>query len=91
MRSLLIQSTLTGVDELLVSGCDVVAGGRGADRRDRAALNLAASEEAGGNISRFNTEMEQMAAKGVNNLRIASPCTPAPHTYVTADHGFPTL
>ncbi|KAL8279072.1 hypothetical protein RQP46_008530 [Phenoliferia psychrophenolica] len=34
------------------------------------ALNLAASAEAGGNLSRFSTEMQQMADKGVNNLRI---------------------
>ncbi|KAL8279079.1 hypothetical protein RQP46_008537 [Phenoliferia psychrophenolica] len=34
------------------------------------ALNLAASAEAGGNQSRFSTEMQQMADKGVNNLRI---------------------
>ncbi|KAK3081837.1 hypothetical protein LTS18_000667 [Coniosporium uncinatum] len=35
-----------------------------------ACMNLAADDSAGGNHSRFITELDQMAAKGVNHLRI---------------------
>ncbi|KAK4702460.1 mannan endo-1,4-beta-mannosidase, partial [Phenoliferia sp. Uapishka_3] len=52
-----------------------------------AALNLAASDEAGGNISRFETEMEQMAAKGINNLRIVCYLF-QPRTSQYLDHHF---
>ncbi|EGG12641.1 family 5 glycoside hydrolase [Melampsora larici-populina 98AG31] len=34
------------------------------------AMNLAASDVAGGNLSRFQTEVKQMADRGVNNVRI---------------------
>jgi mannan endo-1,4-beta-mannosidase len=35
-----------------------------------ACMNLAASETSGGNYSRLVTELNQMAAKGINHLRI---------------------
>lgn len=41
-------------------------------------LNLAADESAGGNHSRFITELDQMAAKGVNHLRIMAGSEGAP-------------
>lgn len=36
------------------------------------AMSLAASEQAGGNISRFETEVKQLHKTGVNNVRIVS-------------------
>jgi mannan endo-1,4-beta-mannosidase len=46
-------------------------------------MNLAASESAGGNYSRLVTELDQMAAKGINHLRImaASEGAPTPQPF----------
>ncbi|PVH99042.1 glycoside hydrolase family 5 protein [Periconia macrospinosa] len=45
-----------------------------------ACLNLAASESQGGNYSRLVLELDQMAAKGVNHLRIMASSEGAPTT-----------
>lgn len=46
-------------------------------------MNLAADGSVGGNYSRFVTELDQMAAKGVNHLRImaASEGAPVPQPF----------
>jgi mannan endo-1,4-beta-mannosidase len=41
-------------------------------------MNLAASEEAGGNRSRLVTELDQMTARGINHLRIMAGSEGAP-------------
>ncbi|KAI4613924.1 hypothetical protein J4E80_006612 [Alternaria sp. BMP 0032] len=48
-----------------------------------ACMNLAAGPEAGGNYSRLVTELDQMAAKGINHLRImaASEGAPTPQPF----------
>ncbi len=48
-----------------------------------ACMNLAADESAGGNYSRLVTELDQMAAKGINHLRImaASEGAPTPQPF----------
>ena len=43
-----------------------------------ACMNLAADESVGGNYSRLTTELDQMAAKGVNHLRIMASSEGAP-------------
>lgn len=43
-----------------------------------ACMNLAASDKAGGNYSRLITELDQMAAKGINHLRIMASSEGAP-------------
>jgi mannan endo-1,4-beta-mannosidase len=43
-----------------------------------ACLNLAADDSAGGNYSRLVTELDQMAAKGINHLRIMASSEGAP-------------
>ena len=46
-------------------------------------MNLAAEDSAGGNYSRLITELDQMAAKGINHLRImaASEGAPTPQPF----------
>ncbi|EJD51998.1 glycoside hydrolase [Auricularia subglabra TFB-10046 SS5] len=44
----------------------------------RSCMNLAADESAGGNYSRFITEMDQLASRGVNHLRIMASSEGAP-------------
>jgi mannan endo-1,4-beta-mannosidase len=46
-------------------------------------MNLAAEESAGGNYSRLVTELDQMAAKGINHLRVmaASEGAPTPQPF----------
>lgn len=48
-----------------------------------ACMNLAADESQGGNLTRLTTELDQMAAKGVNHLRImaASEGAPTPQPF----------
>lgn len=48
-----------------------------------ACMNLAADESVGGNHSRFITELDQMAAKGINHLRImaSSEGNPTPQPF----------
>ncbi|KZW00403.1 glycoside hydrolase [Exidia glandulosa HHB12029] len=41
-------------------------------------MNLAADDDAGGNYTRFITEMDQMASRGINHLRIMSSSEGAP-------------
>jgi mannan endo-1,4-beta-mannosidase len=43
-----------------------------------ACMNLAADESVGGNYSRLTTELDQMAAKGVNHLRVMASSEGAP-------------
>jgi mannan endo-1,4-beta-mannosidase len=43
-----------------------------------ACMNLAADEKSGGNYSRLVTELDQMAAKGINHLRIMAGSEGAP-------------
>ncbi|KAH5085504.1 hypothetical protein HBI56_029970 [Parastagonospora nodorum] len=45
-----------------------------------ACMNLAADEPSGGNYSRLVTELDQMAAKGINHLRIMAASEGAPTT-----------